>query len=272
MKILMCTDGSKQAEDAINFGNVLIQNLDCTTTILGVVEHSYEKARLEESLENMKKALKTEDVETKIRVGFADEEIVKESEEGYDLIIVGSVGRRGITRFMTGPTAIKVVKYARTSVLVVRGAKDRISKVLICTGGGERGVEVIKFGGKIAKATGAEVNIFHCMSQIPILDIEEKEKKIMPESLDEETREAKHLRKGCKILTDLGVGCEPRLRYGLVENKIFDEVDGGDYDLLMIGAHATVGLSRYLLGDIAGRIVDHASIPVLVVKSPKHIM
>ncbi len=272
MRILMCTDGSKQAKDAVNFGNILIKNLDCAITVLGVVEHSYDKARLEESLENVKKMLKNVDIKTKTRVGFADEEIVKESEEGYDLIVMGSVGRRGIVRFMTGATAIKVVKYARTSVLVVRGAHDKISRILICTGGGERGEEDIKFGGRIAKATGAEVNILHCMSQIPILDIQEKERNIVPESLDEETREAKHLKKGCQILSDLEVKCDTKLRYGLVENEIFDEVNEGNYDLLVIGAHATVGLSKYILGDIAGRIVDHATMPVLVVKSPKHIM
>jgi nucleotide-binding universal stress UspA family protein len=272
MRILMCTDGSKQAEAAIRFGNILIKNLDCTVEVLGVVEHSYDKLRVEASLEKAKEILEGIKLETKIKVGYADEEIVKESEEGYDLIILGSVGRRGITRFLVGPTASKVVRYARTSVLVVRGERDKVSKILICTGGGERGEEDIKYGGKIAKATGAEVNILHCMSQVPMVDIEEKEWKVVPESLEEETREAKHLRKGCQILRELGVKCNAKLRYGLVEDEIFYEVKEGDYDLLVIGAHATLGLSRYLLGDIAGRIVDHASIPVLVVKSPKHIM
>ncbi|MFQ5815462.1 MAG: universal stress protein [Candidatus Hydrothermarchaeaceae archaeon] len=272
MRILMCTDGSKQAEDAIRFGNILVKNLECTITVLGVVEHSYDQARVEASMANAKEILKDVDIETKTRVGYADEEIVKESEEGYDLIILGSVGRRGIARFLIGPTAAKVVKYARTSVLVVKGARDKVSKVLICTGGGERGIEDVKYGGKIAKATGAEVNVLHCMSQIPMLDIEEKERRVLSEFLGEKTREAEHLKKGCQILGDLGIKCDAKLRYGLVENEIFDEVREGNYDLLVIGAHATVGLSRYLLGDIAGWIVDHAGIPVLVVKTPKHIM
>ncbi len=272
MRVLMCTDGSKQADDAIRFGHLLTNNLDCTITVLGVVEHSYEKAKIEASLASAKEMLKDIPIETKMRMGYADEEIVKESEEGYDLIIIGSVGGRGVARFLMGPTASKVVKYARTSVLVVRGKGAKISKILICTGGGERGEEDIKYGGKIARAIGADVNILHCMSQIPILDIEEREKKILPESLEEDTREARHLRNGLRILGELGVKANAKLRYGLVEDEVFKEAKEGGYDLLVIGAHATLGLSKYLLGDIAGRIVEHAEIPVLVVKTPKHIM
>ncbi len=271
MKILMCADGSKQAEDAIKFGYQIAKALGADVTVLGVIERAEDEKNVEESLPRANEMLAGVNIRTKIARGYADDEIVKEEETGYDLIVMGSMGRRGISRFLLGPTAGRVIRYSRTSVLIVRGASRRISKILICTGGGEKGEEDIKFGGRIAKALGAEATILHCKSQIPMVDVEEREMRAVSTSLEEDTREAVHLKKGLGILEDEGVKASAKLRYGLVEDEIFGELREGDYDLLVIGAHASVGLSKYLLGDITSRVVEHAEAPVLVVRTPKHV-
>ncbi len=270
MKILMCTDGSKQAEDAIKFGYQIAKALGADVTLLGVIERAEDEKNVEESLPRANEMLAGVNIRTKIARGYADEEIVKE-ETGYDLVVMGSIGRRGIARFLLGPTAGRVIRYSRTSVLIVRGAPGQISKILICTGGGEKGEEDIKFGGRIAKALGAEATILHCKSQIPMIDVEEREMRAVSTSLEEDTREAVHLKKGLGILEDEGVKASAKLRYGLVEDEIFSELREGKYDLLVIGAHASVGLSKYLLGDITSRVVEHAEAPVLVVRTPKHV-
>lgn len=268
----MCTDGSKKAEDALRLGYSIARGLGSEVTVLGVVESRGAVEDVEQALERAKELLKDVKLETKIARGYADEEIVRESEEGYNLIILGYVGKRRLTRFLLGPTVTKVVKYARISVLIVRGGRESVSKILVCTGGGERGEEDIKFGGRIAKATGAEIEILHCVDQIPMVDIREGEKRVLSTSLEEESREAKHLKKGLEILQELGVKGDAKLRYGLAEDEIFAEAREGDYDLMVVGAHATIGLSKYLMGDVTSRIIDHAKIPVLVVRTPKHLL
>ncbi len=272
MKILMCTGGSKQAEDAIGLGQPIAKGLGAEVTVLGVAERPEDEKAIEESLSRAKEMLAGLGVKAKISRGYADEEILKEGEEGYDLIVIGSIGRRGISRFLLGPTATYVMKYSRTSVLIVKGAPRQISKVLICTGGDERGEEGIKFGGRVARAVGAEARVLHCRSQIPMIDVEEREMKAISTSLEEESREAVHLKKGLSILENQGVRGTAKLRYGLVEDEILAEIKEGNYDLVVMGAHSTFGLSKYLLGDITSRVVDHAQIPVLVVRTPKHII
>jgi nucleotide-binding universal stress UspA family protein len=56
-----------------------------------------------------------------VRVGFAAEEILAAArEEGADLIILGTHGRRGLAHLVLGSTAEKVVRLAHCSVFVVK--------------------------------------------------------------------------------------------------------------------------------------------------------
>lgn len=58
---------------------------------------------------------------SKIEVGNPADRICWEAEnEGFDLVIVGTRGQNGITRFLMGSVSSKVVAYAPCSVLVVR--------------------------------------------------------------------------------------------------------------------------------------------------------
>lgn len=57
----------------------------------------------------------------RVRIGFAAEEILEAArEEGADLIILGTHGRRGLAHLVLGSTAEKVVRLARSSVFVVK--------------------------------------------------------------------------------------------------------------------------------------------------------
>lgn len=56
-----------------------------------------------------------------IREGTAAEEIIDEAKEwGADLILVGTHGRRGVSRFLLGSVAQKVAAHASCSVEIVR--------------------------------------------------------------------------------------------------------------------------------------------------------
>jgi len=55
-----------------------------------------------------------------------------------------------------------------------------------------------------------------------------------------------------------------KVRHGLVVDEIVDEMSEGTYDLLVLGAHRGEGWERFLLEDLAGEIVKHSKVPVLV--------
>ncbi|MGB5932689.1 MAG: universal stress protein [Anaerolineae bacterium] len=271
MRILICTDGSKYAEEAIRFGGFIAKGAKAHLTLLGVIEGPDEAEKVRKSLERARDLL-AQDVsalETKTKMGHAAEEILSETEEReYDLVVVGSRGRRGITRFLLGSTAARIVQHTPISVLIVKGKRPSLRNILICTGGEERGEEDVRFGGMIARSIRAQVTILHVMSQLPLTpearleDLEATEEEL----LRQETREGVHLRKGLQILKELGVAGEVKIRRGLVVNEILAEAEEGDYDLLVIGAHAAPGLYRFLLDDLTTQIVLGSPRPVLVVK------
>jgi nucleotide-binding universal stress UspA family protein len=271
VRILICTDGSKNAEEAIRFGGLIAKGAKAHLTLLGVIEGTDETEKVQRSLARAKDRL-AQDVaalETRSKRGHAAEEILSETEErAYDLVVVGSRGRRGITRFLLGSTAARVVQHSQISVLIVKGSQPSLQKILVCTGGEERGEEDVRFGGIIARSTGAQVTILHVMSQLPLTpgarleDLEATEKEL----LQRETREGVHLRKGLQILGELGVTGKVKVRRGLVVNEILAEAEEGGYDLLVIGAHAAPALYRFLLDDLTTQIVLGSQRPGLVVK------
>ncbi|MEK6977235.1 MAG: universal stress protein [Candidatus Hydrothermarchaeota archaeon] len=268
MRFLMTTDGSRHAEGAVAYGSILANALGADVTLLGVVESPGESEIVEASLTRCQAILQGLEVRKMVRMGHADEEILRESErECYDLVVMGSLGARGLTRFLLGPTVTRVAKYARTSVLIVRGARNAISRVLICTAApGERAQTKVAFAARIARAVKARATVMHVLDEVPLVDIEDKEMTVLTETLEAATPEAEHLRRCLAILKGKGVEGEAKFRYGLVEDEILAEAEEGGYDLVIIGAHAALGVEKYLLGDVASKVVDHAKVPVLVVR------
>jgi len=210
--------------------------------------------------------------QVKIRQGHAAEEILDEIISGtYDLVAVGALGKRGVTRFMLGSTAERVARFAAVPVLIVQGVRESVSRVLICTAAGEPGLSSVSFGGRVASLVGAQASVLHVMSQVPAAP------GIPPASLEhleasadvliaQHTLEGLHLEQALAILQGQGVTADARVRHGLVVDEILVEVCEGDYDLVVVGAHPSVGLMRFLLDDIAHQIISHTDRPVLVAK------
>lgn len=146
MKVLMCTDGSKFSEEAIESGGYLLRGSSPDVTILRVVP-DFEKEYREyseyvevfkeeihrlrklgvpksvvESLDRGKEMLEKLGIKakTKTRKGKAAEEILREAEEGnYNMIVLASYGK-GISKFMLGSVSREVVHRANIPVLVVK--------------------------------------------------------------------------------------------------------------------------------------------------------
>jgi len=271
MKILMCTDGSRHAAEALRFGSLIARKGRQQVTLLGVIERPDEERKVTRMVERMRTAL-CEDVpqiDTLLRRGHAAEEILKATEQSeYELVVVGSRGRRGITRFLLGSTAARLAHYCPVPVLIVKGKRRGLRKILVCTGGAEAGEKDTAFAGRIAALTGAWVTVLHIMSQLPLnrecqlSDLENSTEAL----LATDAREAVHLRKDLSILHDLSVQGSAKVRHGLVVDEIMAEAREGDYDLVVTGAHVASGLQRIVFTDTTEQIMLACERPVLVVR------
>ncbi|MFH1519491.1 MAG: universal stress protein [Candidatus Omnitrophota bacterium] len=141
-KVLICTDGSVHSQAALHFwGRLAIPNQP-KINIINVVPEIYGRFKdlLEPVAESQLDMLGTlpgkrteylyraKDIlgkynipaKVKLREGQAAEEILKEAENDYDLIIMGTGGRKGNKKDTWGRQTRRVIRQAKIPVLAIR--------------------------------------------------------------------------------------------------------------------------------------------------------
>jgi nucleotide-binding universal stress UspA family protein len=151
MRVLVCTDGSRFSEEAIETTGYLLRTINPEVTVLRVIPNieeeykeydEYHRVFREEihklkklgipksvklSLEKGREILSKYEIqaELKTRKGNAAEEILKEAKEGnYNLIVVASYGA-GISKFMLGSVSREVVHRSDRPVLVIKSSEGQ---------------------------------------------------------------------------------------------------------------------------------------------------
>lgn len=136
-KVVVATDGSSFADAAIDYAANWYWPLNTEFRVVNVIEplsslgppstHYKMAADLLNASQDLviNAALKLRDKNWKashhVRGGFAAEEIISEAKDwGADLIVVGTHGRKGISRFLLGSVAESVAANAPCSVTVVK--------------------------------------------------------------------------------------------------------------------------------------------------------
>ncbi len=141
-RILIATDGSDNAKAAATQGLALAKLMEADVTVVSVVDigELYTRKGLrradvdnyplleEEASANVEQVGKEGEamglvVKKIVRKGVPANEIVAVSKD-YDLIVMGTLGRTGLSHFLVGSVAEKVVRFASCPVLIIRGEKD----------------------------------------------------------------------------------------------------------------------------------------------------
>ncbi len=147
MKILVATDGSDYSDYAVNFVANQQWPEGSEMRVISVLEHSALESvtageyalKLDEMREHVRDiikyiassaadviASKSYKVSYITCEGVAAEEIINEARNWQaDLIVVGTHGRRGITKFLLGSVAQRVAIHAPCSVQIVRKPQEQ---------------------------------------------------------------------------------------------------------------------------------------------------
>jgi nucleotide-binding universal stress UspA family protein len=270
MKILLCTNGSPYTVRALNLGIHIARAMVNSVDVLVVVERGQEEEvrRLSEAA-----AADLEEAGVSVtihrRTGRMAEEVVRQAQATpYDMVIIGSRGRRGVMRLLLGSVALRVSEYAPASVLVVKGRPRDLKRFLICSSAGPVSEHTVQFAGRLARALGASTTLLHVMSQLPLAegaaldDLEASAEELIQRG----SREGVHLGQMLDALAVEGKAARAVVRHGLVLDEIMAEAREGRYDLLVTGAHVTPGLDARLVDDLSAGILLAADRPVLVVR------
>ncbi len=274
MRILIATNGSVRSEMALRFSKQLTRRAGKPPTVLTVVQRDADRPQADAILARAQELLKPDVpvIFPKVRIGGATDEIVREAGEGnYDLVIVGeSRNRSPVARLLSGSTAIRIAEKAPCSVVVAKGKAGLVRRILLCDSGAEFPSALGRFTAQLANQLEAEeeVTVLHVMSQIsagPGVHGQQLRAGV-GELITEHTPEGKLLKADMEILEQPGIIPRPKVRRGLVIDEILAEAKAGDYDLVVIGAHRDEGWQRFLLDDLARKIVVRLDRPVLVLR------
>lgn len=278
MKILFVNDGSSEAETALRFGAPIAHRASEPPTILVVAARGTNGEQSDALMEQTAAALDRNDINFHVRFGDPIDQVLREIESGvYNLVIMGDCRiRNPIQRFLWRSTAVKVAERAPCSVLIVRGEEcednleSQVTRILLCDSGVKGSTLLNKFVIQLGEllAGEEEVTVLHVMSQVsagPGVKGEHLTAEA-DELIEEHTPEGEFLEVDMQMLNKPGIHPKPMVRHGLVVDEILAEAHGGDYDLVVVGAHPSMDNRRFFLDNIARQILIAIHRPILVVR------
>jgi nucleotide-binding universal stress UspA family protein len=163
----------------------------------------------------------------------------------------------------------RVMGHISTAVVIAKGTPRPIRRILVCDSGAQTPSALSHFTARFADllSDDLEVTVLHVMSQISAgPQISSDQLAADAEALiRDHSPEGEWLERDIEVLGRSHAQSRAKIRHGLVVDEILAEARGGDYDLVVIGAHRGEGWQRFLLTDVAREIIVRLDRPVLVV-------
>lgn len=283
--VLIPTDGSGPAERAAEHGVAIADSSGATVHAVHVLGMVFSSAGTDEpdvgydapwsdiqrGAETAAHRL-TEDVtalceergvaaETAVLRGLAAERLLDYvDDQGVDLVAIGTHGRRGVTRFVLGSVAERVLRATDASVLTVGAdapADGGYDRVLVGVDGREHTAAAVEQAVAIAASYGATLHTVNVVEpgRPGLASLAEQRRQLGEEALDDAAATAE----------ERDVAVERSLREGHPHEELAAAVDATDADLAVIGAGRR-GLAEVLLGDVTEKVVRTVDAPVLTAK------
>lgn len=207
--------------------------------------------------------------------------IVRFAEDGrYDLIVMGTHGRRGLTRALLGSVAEKVVRCSHLPVLAVHGDGEGPAalpkRILVPVDYSAGSARALDYAAALSRSLGAELEVVHVwdrpsmVSDQVFVQVAEGRRQSLGELVRENTeREMQTFLQAHSARSTPGVAALPphRLLSGEPASTLLEELEQGKHGLVVMGTRGRTGLKHVLLGSVAEKLVRFAPVPVLVVPS-----
>lgn len=183
--------------------------------------------------------------------------------QDIDLVVIGTHGRTGMSRFLLGSVAERVVRHAECSVLVARGAYKGFHHVVCAVDFSDPSRHAMHAAGELARES---VTLFHSI-EIPslyglfpgrtddVVDYDRRARILM-----HEWEHALRSTSKATVAVEATFGSPAAEALQLLDRD-------SRLDLIVVGSHGRTGIRRVLLGSVAEKIVRHARASVLVART-----
>ena len=288
--LLVPTDGSEHAERAAEHALTLARAFDSTVHFVTVVDVQEAGGlfsaggvdeefvgRLEDEARESVAELESlaepgDDVRTAVVRNRPSKGILAYADEhDVDLVFMGTHGRTGVNRYVTGSVAERVVRLSDVPVFTVRATDrsvvgDGYDDVMIPTDGSDCAELAVDHGLAVAEKFDATV---HAVSVVDLRAVATAADAPVDAGLlsrlEERGRDATEA--VADRAREAGLDATTAVREGVPARALLDYADEEDVDLIAMGTHGRTGFDRYFLGSTAAKVVRASAVPVLSVRS-----
>jgi nucleotide-binding universal stress UspA family protein len=278
--ILVPLDGSALAEQALPFAERVARATRARLLLARVVppfsaaETSIAleaRENLEEVASRLRRAEIT--VEVAVREGDAATQIVGTVEaRGADLIIMSTHGRSGVGRWLYGSVADAVIRLAQVPVVLIPPAVSvqwptaRRPRVLVPLDQSRLSEAVLGPAVELATGLDAELVLAEVVTWPPLVYSDPIE--LLPYDPEEQLAEARgYLAAVATRLRESGACVRCRVEVGSTPAATIVQLARDEHaDLIAMATHGRSGLARVVLGSTTTGTLQHAGVPLLIVR------
>ena len=276
MNVLVATDGSRYGRWGLNWVAKLPFVEPPRVTALHVLDRAVHslpfrtklemqriEARSARTIAYTKKQMASLKLKGRVRreQGVVASTILNHAPKQGGLLVVGNKGLGALDRFMLGSVSTKLIQHATCPVLVVKSEAVPLKRIALAIDGSPASAKALEFvrtlfdpnrsSGK-GEQVPIHVSVVHVMPFMRYPEVKEAGRKLVDQSIQK--------------LIKAGFTAEPVCQLGNPAEEIMEVASKHHADLIVMGAKGLDAVSRFLLGSVSTRVVQHATCSVLVVR------
>jgi nucleotide-binding universal stress UspA family protein len=222
------------------------------------------------------------EVQVGVRFGRPAEEILTfASEVNADLIAMSAHGRSGISRWVFGSVADRVLHGALCPVLLVRATSHReptpstaYQRLLVPLDGSELAEQVLPYVSALIRPNYTRIFLVSVLANalsdrtVALLTSYPPGLRLSTTLPKAEVQLTVYLRSVAAALRERGATVHTAVQRGSPAEEILAHAAEIEADLIGMTAHGLSGVSRWVYGNVASKVLQGAQCPVLLVRPP----
>lgn len=293
-RVLIATDGSTAAQAALVTASrfpwpasAQVRVVIARTSWLPVdadwlTDHAEAHAALEKTFEPVaaeaRRVLATRWPEPKVVIVDASPKAAIQAEAKRfkaSLIVLGWRGHGQFRRLLAGSVSRYIAAQASCPVLVVREAPKAVRRVVLGFDDSSNAARALDFLGSLDPAPGSSVvlvqvieraHVPHSVARFPSSVRAPIRRAVTALNTQRREQAESHLAAALARLSRSGWTANTEVRLGDPLTNLLEAVEEHRADVLVVGARASQGLERALMGSVANGALDRSPAPVLIVR------